>query len=155
MVGRVQHKTGNAKNYFLTLSGGNSVKRHTIFGRGILWPKSVTKLKNPVAWQLCSLSFLNNSTCTCIALELHCKFELLCVCMCMCVCCAVYKCVCGHMYMCMCKVHGIPLDISLTNGPCQVISRYLPHPHILCWSVGFSKLIKQAFYEKWGMVLGH
>ena len=29
----------------------NSVKRHTIFGCGILWPKSFRKRKNPVAWQ--------------------------------------------------------------------------------------------------------
>ena len=53
MVERVQHKTGNdkKKKTLLTLSGGNSVKRHTTFGCGILWPKSVTKRKNPVAWQ--------------------------------------------------------------------------------------------------------
>ena len=54
MVERVQHKTGNDKpkiiykKTLLILSGSNSVKRHTIFGCGILWPKSVTKWKNPV-----------------------------------------------------------------------------------------------------------
>ena len=56
MVERVQHKTGNdkKKKTLLTLSGGNSVKRHTTFGYGILWPKFVTKRKNPVAWQHCN-----------------------------------------------------------------------------------------------------
>ena len=44
----------------MTLSGGNSVKRYTIFGCGILWPKSVTKRKNPgsfAALQLVSTDF--------------------------------------------------------------------------------------------------
>ena len=77
------------------------------------------------------------------------------VCVCVCVCVVLCTSVCVGICTCMCKVHGIPLDISLTNGPCQVICRYLPHPHILCWSVGFGDLIKQAFHEKWGMVLGH
>ena len=31
------------------MSVGNSVKRHTIFGCGILWPKSVTESGNLVA----------------------------------------------------------------------------------------------------------
>ena len=50
MVERVEHKTGNdKKKTLLTLSGGNSVKRHTTFGCGILWPKFETEESGSLA----------------------------------------------------------------------------------------------------------